>query len=180
MFRKAVPKAPMSLLLSLPGNKLEPKSAVPEAFNAPATCRPAPTDDEALEIKPPVRVERPVRLEAPPTARVAEFNALTGDEALLIKPPTKVAVGLTAKVVTVEVATPLRKAELETFKLAVAAKLVVVSRFAHKRVPETFRLPWLSMLPAVNNPPTDEEALEMNPPVRVERPVRVEAPPTAR
>src|SRR3989338_2264113 len=120
MFWKAVPKAPMFLLLLPLGRRLPPKSAVPEAFNAPATCRPAPTDDEALEIKPPVRVERPVRVEAPPTARVAEFNALTDDEALLIKPPTKVAVGLTAKVVTVEVATPLKNTELEAFKLPLA------------------------------------------------------------
>ena len=29
---------------------------VPLAFNAPATCKPAPTEDEALEIKPPWRV----------------------------------------------------------------------------------------------------------------------------
>ncbi len=52
------------------------------AFKAPATWRPAPILDEALEIKPPVKVVSPVlervleRVAAPVMARVPEAEVL--------------------------------------------------------------------------------------------------------
>lgn len=141
--------------------KAPPTERLDEALRAPATWRPAETDEEALEIKPfivkleAVVVATPPRKVVPETLTLPWDNKLptvnnpdTEEEALEINPPTKVAVGLIAKVVIVEVATPLKNTELEALRLPLENKL-----------PETVRGELM-----------EEEAELINPPVRVERP----------
>ena len=109
----------------------------------------------------------------------------TEEEALEINPPTKVAVGLTAKVVTVVVATPLKKTELEALRLAVESKPplavarpvrvvapVTAKVLANVAAPVTMSVDEALRAPLTFRPPAiDDEALEINPPVKVDNPV---------
>jgi len=84
-------------------------------------------------------VVAPLTLKVPPMV----------EEALEINPPARVTVGLIAKVVMVEVATPLKNTELEAFRLPL-----------EKRLPETVR-----------GPPILEEALLIKPPIKLDNPL---------
>jgi len=136
---------PLCKLESPVAKKVEETVVAPEIESVP------PMEDEALEINPLWSVLKPVAKKveetviAPLTLKVPPMV----EEALEINPPARVTVGLIAKVVMVEVATPLKNTELEAFRLPL-----------ENRLPETVRGELI-----------EEEALEIKPPVRVERPL---------
>ncbi len=93
---------------------------VDETVSAPLTERVPPMDEEALLIKPVLKVARPVKVEAPLTVRVLEAErgpeterlAPTDEEAFEINPPENV-----ARPVSVEAPDTPRVPEAETLPL---------------------------------------------------------------
>ena len=138
--------------------------------SGPETVREPPTEEEALEVKPPISAERPAAWSVPEAFKAPTTwrpPAPTDEEPLEIKPPTNVARGLTVKLVGVVVATPLKNTELETFKLPLANKLL-----------ETLSVPVTVEEAAINPPYNVPRLLNVVAPLKSETP-EIESVPDA-
>ena len=184
-YRHWVDEVPRSYVLSVPGLMLLPTMRVDEMVVGPEMETFPAKEDEAEEMKPPVRVERLLTrsvldaFNAPATCN----PALMLDDAAEIKPPVKVerpeSVALEFTVRTPETWRPavtVDDAE-EINPLVRVARSETPSVEAKLAAPPARSVPDAERAPAIcSPPPTLEEAFEENPAVNVPSPYSVVVP----
>ena len=174
-----VVEAALALLFSPPTKREE------EAFKAPATCRPAPIELEALAMKPPCRLARPVAskvLETVVAPLTLKVPPILEEEFWTISPPCRVARPVARRVLNTVVAPEIEtvppKEEEELLTISPAFRVVSPPRTV---APLACRVPLAFKAPATWRPAeTVLEAWEIKPAGKVARPVNVETPATDR